>query len=127
MSDVGSARGQVLVLEDEEDLGPILLEILRDAGYEPHLAKTVSEAEGFRGRIAPAVVVSDLTLPDAPVPEVIARLRKAWPGIPLLLTSAKPAVELRRIASEHGADGALPKPFDVEQLQEAVGRLTVTR
>ncbi len=114
---------KILLVEDEADLGEMISELLRELGFEVRLALTFSACLAAASTFRPSVVVTDLTLPDVEVDAVVPRLREAFPGIPILLTSAKAPAELRRIAAATGADGAVSKPFDIELFQSVVAEL----
>ncbi len=79
----------VLVVEDEADVRNIVAEILRRAGHVVHtadgLAGTQALLDGGVGRVD--LLLTDLVLPGGNGLEVAARVRAAYPGIPVLFMS----------------------------------------
>lgn len=113
-------RHRVLLIEDEAELAELLGELLCDFDYDVRLAGTIGEAEEHLAGFSPCAVVTDLTLPDVAREEVVERLRAYVGGTPIVLMSAISPAELRRFAEEHGAQGAIPKPFDLEEFEKTV-------
>lgn len=116
-----SARGDgdVLVVDDDPDIVDIVLLVLRDAGYAARSARNgVEGLEAVAARI-PGLILLDILMPvmDGPrfARELRARYGRAVPFV--VLTAAEHA---RARAEELGADGVLPKPFDVDELLRVV-------
>ena len=113
-------RHAVLLIEDEEELASLLGELLRDLDYEVRVAGSFGEAKEMLTDFRPCTVVSDLTLPDVPREELVARLREEVGDLPIRLMSAIAESELRRFALDQGAQGALSKPFDLDDFERVV-------
>lgn len=111
---------RVLLIEDEPDLVEVLGELLRDQGNEVATAGSLAEADEQLRHFSPCVIFSDLTLPDGSGIEAAHRLRSLARGLPLFLMSAVPASELAELAREAGARGAIAKPFDLTEFEQAV-------
>ncbi len=118
MGDV--AHHLAVLVEDEQDLGQMLVELMDELGYEVRYARTFAEAETHPNDRPPCVVITDLTLPDAPPDEVVKGLRKKYPTSRILLMSARPRREVQELARDHGADGAIAKPFDLDAFERAL-------
>jgi two-component system OmpR family response regulator len=111
---------RVLLIEDEPDLVDVLGELLRERGDDVAVAGSLAEAaEALRG-FSPCVIVSDLTLPDGSGIDAARTLRRLAQGVPLYLMSAVPATELTGLAREAGANGAIAKPFELSEFEQAV-------
>lgn len=113
-------RHRVLLIEDEKELAELLGELLADLGYEVRIAASMGAARMQLAAFAPCAVVTDLTLPDVERSELVPTLRPLVGGAPIVLMSAIAASELRRLAEEQGAEGAISKPFELEQFEQAV-------
>jgi len=113
-------RHRVLLIEDEAELAELLGELLRDFEYDVRIAGSLAEAEGHLAGFQPCAVVTDLTLPDVAREDVVGRLRDRVGQAPIILMSAIAASELRRMAEEQGAQGAISKPFELDEFERAV-------
>jgi two-component system OmpR family response regulator len=106
----------VLVVDDEPVLAELVAMALRYEGW------TVSTSGDGAGAIAsarkepPDVVVLDVMLPDMSGLDVLRKLRDQIPGLPLLLLTAKDAVEDRIAGLTAGGDDYVTKPFSLEEV-----------
>jgi PAS domain S-box-containing protein len=112
----------VLVLEDEESLRAIVAETLRIAGY------TVLEASDPREAVALVaqsprpiqLLISDVVLPGQSGPETASQIRKAQPGVRVLLMSGYTDRLLDANASIDPGTPFLGKPFTIDALLHKV-------
>jgi two-component system OmpR family response regulator len=111
---------RVLLIEDEEELADLLGELLRDFEYDVRVAGSLAAADKHLADFKPCAVVTDVTLPDVGRDELVEELRQRVGAAPILLMSAIAPSELRRMASEQGAQGAISKPFELEEFERAV-------
>ena len=108
---------RILIVDDDRSLRDALRRTLLLAGYE---AETATGGEDGLAQIAaqpPDAVVLDLGLPDLDGLEVCRRLRAAGDRVPVLMLTARDAVEDRIDGLDAGADDYLVKPFDVGELK----------
>jgi DNA-binding response OmpR family regulator len=107
---------RVLVVEDDEEIAQVLQRSLRLEGYEVKLAEDgvrgLEEAHAF----LPDVVVLDLGLPRLDGIDVARRLREDGDDVPILILTARDAVEARVEGLDIGADDYLVKPFERQEL-----------
>jgi DNA-binding response OmpR family regulator len=106
---------RVLVVEDDEDIAQALQRSLRMEGYE---VRTVADGETAleNGRtFAPDLVILDLGLPRLDGIEVARRLRED-DDVPILILTARDALEARVEGLDSGADDYLVKPFERQEL-----------
>ncbi len=108
-----SAR--VLVVEDDEEIAQVLQRSLRLEGYEVKLALDGQVALDVAGAFNPDLVILDLGLPKVDGIEVAKRLR-AHDDVPILMLTARDAVESRVEGLDSGADDYLVKPFERQEL-----------
>ena len=116
----GGAPVRVLVVDDENALADLLSMALRYEGWDVHTEGTGSDALRAAREVRPDAVVLDVMLPDMDGLEVLARLRRELPDVPLLFLTAKDAVEDRIAGLTAGGDDYVTKPFSLE---EVVARL----
>src|SRR5215216_6230487 len=110
-----SDRARVLVVEDDPDIGDVVRRSLRREGYDVRLAADGSEALDEAAVFEPDAVVLDLGLPKVDGIEVCRRLR-AGGDVPILMLTARDAVDSRVEGLDSGADDYLVKPFERDEL-----------
>src|SRR5918996_3056295 len=107
---------RVLVVDDEPAVRAALERALRLEGYAVELASDGSEALHRLALGAPDVVVLDVMMPRVDGLEVCRRLRESGDRTPVLMLTARDAVEDRVAGLDAGADDYLVKPFALEEL-----------
>lgn len=107
---------RVLVVDDEPVLAELVSMALRYEGWDIATAADGASAIASARETAPDVVVLDVMLPDMSGLEVLRRLREQIPGLPLLLLTAKDAVEDRIAGLTAGGDDYVTKPFSIEEV-----------
>lgn len=110
------ATMRILIIEDEAKVARALKEGLEEEHYDVAVAKTGEE--GFFRANAELfdLIVLDLMLPGRDGIEVLTTLRKRGLQIPVLILTAKDAVEDRVLGLDSGADDYLVKPFAFPEL-----------
>src|SRR5262245_35642087 len=108
--------GRVLIIEDERKVRQSLREVLEQEGYE--VATAADGDEG--GRLAQGepfdCIVLDLMLPGRGGLDILAELRRADKPTPVLILTARDAVDDRVVGLDAGADDYLVKPFAMPEL-----------
>ena len=107
---------EVLLVEDDPAARQGLELALRRLGYGVRPAGTGEAALHAIGEGAADVVVLDVMLPDMSGLDVLRKLRDQIPGLPLLLLTAKDAVEDRIAGLTAGGDDYVTKPFSLEEV-----------
>jgi two-component system nitrogen regulation response regulator GlnG len=114
--------GNILVADDDAAIRTVLNQALSRAGYEVRatgnattLWRWVSQGEGD-------LVITDVVMPDENAFDMLPRIKKLRPELPVVVMSAQNTLMTAIRASEHGAYDYLPKPFDLKELIAIVGR-----
>jgi DNA-binding response OmpR family regulator len=110
-----SGRPRVLVVEDDSDIAGVLRRSLDKEGYDVRVAGDGESALDQAGVFAPDAVVLDLGLPKLDGVEVCRRLRHGG-DVPILILTARDALDARVEGLDSGADDYLVKPFEREEL-----------
>jgi two-component system, OmpR family, response regulator MprA len=105
----------VLVVEDDTDIAGVLRRSLDKEGYDVRVAGDGEAALVQAGDFEPDAVVLDLGLPRLDGVEVCRRLRNGG-DVPILILTARDALEARVEGLDSGADDYLVKPFEREEL-----------
>ncbi len=115
-------KPRILVADDEEGIRESLSLILEDSydlvfavDGEDTLVK--AQANGI------SAILLDIKMPKLDGLEVLKRLRKAGVKTPVLMLTAYQSVELAKEAVRLGAVNYLPKPFERDQILEAVAEV----
>jgi two-component system response regulator MprA len=110
-----SRAPRVLVVEDDEDIAQALQRSLRMEGYEVHTVADGKAALEHERAFAPDLVILDLGLPELDGLEVARSLRDG-DDVPILILTARDALESRVEGLDAGADDYLVKPFERQEL-----------
>jgi two-component system, OmpR family, response regulator MprA len=106
---------RVLVVEDDEEIAQVLQRSLRLEGYEVRIAGDGEAALDQSVAFNPDLVILDLGLPKLDGIDVAKRLRSA-DDVPILMLTARDALESRVEGLDSGADDYLVKPFERQEL-----------
>jgi len=114
---------RVLVIEDEAKLAQVVARGLREEGYAADIAGRGEDALWMAQSAAYDAILLDVMLPGADGFEVCRRLREAGVWSPILMLTARDAIEDRVSGLDAGADDYLVKPFSFEELLARVRAL----
>jgi two-component system OmpR family response regulator len=106
----------VLVVDDEAVLAEMVSMALRYEGWHITTAADGASAISAARVIRPDAVVLDIMLPDMSGLDVLRQLREHSPHLPVLLLTAKDAVEDRIAGLTAGGDDYVTKPFSIEEV-----------
>lgn len=112
----------VLVADDDSAIRTVLNQALARAGYSVRstgnaatLWRWIADGEGD-------IVISDVVLPDENAFDLLPRIKKIRPDVPVIMMSARNTIMTAITAAERGAYEYLPKPFDLNELTSLVAR-----
>jgi two-component system nitrogen regulation response regulator GlnG len=112
----------ILICDDDSAIRTVLNQALGRAGYE---VRTTGTAAGLWRWIAAgdgSLVITDVVLPDESGFDLIPRIKRIRPELPILVMSAQNTLLTAITAAERGAFEYLPKPFDLKELVSVVQR-----
>jgi DNA-binding response OmpR family regulator len=113
---LGSARGVVLVVEDEQAIADLLARYLRREGYEVHHETDGAAALRAVRRVRPSAVVLDIGLPSLDGLQLCRELRAAGDTTPIVFVSARDEDVDRILGLELGGDDYVTKPFSPREV-----------
>lgn len=106
----------ILVVDDEAVLAELVSMALRYEGWEITTAGDGASAIAAARSSRPDAVVLDVMLPDMSGLDVLRKLRETNPNIPVLVLTAKDALEDRIAGLTAGGDDYVTKPFSIEEV-----------
>jgi two-component system nitrogen regulation response regulator GlnG len=114
--------GTILVCDDDAAIRTVLNQALGRAGYD---VRTTANAAGLWRWIAQGegnLVITDVILPDENAFDLLPRIKRLRPDLPVVVMSAQNNILTAITATERGAYEYLPKPFDLKELITVVSR-----
>ncbi|MHB2166231.1 nitrogen regulation protein NR(I) [Alsobacter sp. R-9] len=116
------ANATILVADDDAAIRTVLNQALARAGYEVRSTGTASGLWRWVAAGEGDLVVTDVVMPDENAFDVLPRIKKLRPDLPIIVMSAQNTFMTAIKASERGAYEYLPKPFDLKELMAIVAR-----
>ena len=114
---------RILLVEDNIPLADALARAMRQSGYVVDIARTGGEADRWLGSQQYELMILDLGLPDDDGADVLRRSRARKQKMPVLVLSAREAVDERVRLLNLGADDYLVKSGAIEELEARVRAL----
>jgi len=119
---MNTASKKILIADDDASIRLVLSQAFSRIGYQVRatgnaatLLKWVTEGEGD-------LVITDVVMPDENVFDVLPRIRKERPRLPVIVMSAQNNLITAVNAAEVGAFDYIPKPFDLDDMTSAARR-----
>ena len=116
MTTIPTSTFSIVIVDDDPAIRNSLSRALRIEGYSVELFENGGDALKAMALRAPDGIILDLQLPDIDGLEVCRRLRSAGDATPILMLTARDAVNDRVAGLDVGADDYLVKPFDLAEL-----------
>jgi len=110
----------ILLVDDEEPALSFMAAMLRDAGYEVREAQKLQAAHAIIDRGEADIVVLDVQLPDGYGPDLLERLHREQPSMPVIMVTGYGDIEMAVEAMKLGAQDFIQKPIDFNRLRGAV-------
>ena len=114
--------GTILLADDDAAIRTVLNQALSRVGYDVRatgnaatLWRWVSQGDGD-------AIITDVVMPDENAFDLIPRIKRVRPDLPIIVMSAQNTLMTAITAAERGAYEYLPKPFDLNELVRVVDR-----
>jgi two-component system nitrogen regulation response regulator GlnG len=114
--------GSILVADDDAAIRTVLNQALSRAGYEVRATGNAATLWRWISHGDGDLVITDVVMPDENAFDLLPRIKKLRPELPVVVMSAQNTFMTAIRASERGAYEYLPKPFDLKELIAIVGR-----
>ena len=113
-------RGKILVVDDDSVVCMTTRDFLSSKGYSVTTAAGGREALDMLETVNPDVVLLDVAMPDMDGMETLRRLVAVRPMLPVIMITANADIEITSKVLQMGAADYVPKPFDLDYLDQAV-------
>lgn len=111
-----SERAHILIIDDEKNYLLVLQTLLEDEGYAVTAINDPETALAFLRESEVDVVVTDMKMPKVSGREVLRRVKKEWPYVPVLIMTAFGSIESAVDLMKYGAFDYITKPFSNDEL-----------
>jgi len=117
----------VLLVEDDKSIATVITEALRDDGFEVTACDTLARRDVLLDEQAFDVMLTDVILTDGDGLASIDAVRSRAPDMPVIVLSAQNTLDTAVRASDSDAFEYFPKPFDLDELTQAVAQAVASR
>jgi two-component system, NtrC family, nitrogen regulation response regulator GlnG len=117
-----TTRGSILVADDDAAIRTVLNQALSRVGYDVRVTSNAATLWRWVQSGDGDLVITDVVMPDENAFDMLPRIKKARPDLPVIVMSAQNTFMTAIRASEKGAYEYLPKPFDLTELLNIVNR-----
>jgi two-component system response regulator MprA len=120
--------GKILVVDDEPEVRQLMEHFLTECGYEVRIAENGRLALAALDTFMADVVLLDMHMPEMDGLETLKRLAARSPSLPVIMVTVNDDVETTTHLLQMGAADYVPKPFNLEYLEQAINiQLSATR
>ena len=117
----------VLLVEDDRSIATVITEALREEGFEVVSCDTIARRDALLGDGVFDVMLTDVMLADGDGLASIDAVRRMAPDMPVIVLSAQNTLDTAVRASDSEAFEYFPKPFDLDELTQAVSQAVASR
>jgi two-component system nitrogen regulation response regulator GlnG len=115
-------NGSIIVADDDAAIRTVLHQALARAGYEVRATGQAATLWTWAAQGMGDLIITDVVMPDGNAFDILPRIKRVRPDVPIIVMSAQNTFMTAIRASERGAYEYLPKPFDLKELVAIVGR-----
>ncbi|MGL4441557.1 MAG: nitrogen regulation protein NR(I) [Bosea sp. (in: a-proteobacteria)] len=115
-------NGSIIVADDDAAIRTVLNQALSRAGYEVRSTGQAATLWTWAAQGLGDLIITDVVMPDGNAFDLLPRIKRVRPDVPIIVMSAQNTFMTAIRASERGAYEYLPKPFDLKELVAIVGR-----
>jgi two-component system nitrogen regulation response regulator GlnG len=115
-------RGNILIADDDAAIRTVLNQALSRVGHDVRVTSNAATLWRWVQAGEGDLVITDVVMPDENAFDMLPRIKKARPDLPVIVMSAQNTFMTAIRASEKGAYEYLPKPFDLTELLNIVNR-----
>lgn len=107
---------KILIVEDDKQVGTVLLDVLENENYLGDLAPSLSDARHYLKISSYDLIILDWELPDGAGVDICREMRRNGDSTPVLMLTGRGSVNDKATGLDIGADDYLTKPFELAEL-----------
>jgi len=111
---------KILVVDDEPEVRQLMEHFLTERGYEVRIAENGRLGLAALDSFTPDVVLLDMHMPEMDGLETLRRLAVRSPSLPVIMITVNEDIETTARLLQFGAADYVPKPFNLEYLEQAI-------
>ncbi|HTG09178.1 MAG TPA: response regulator [Candidatus Eisenbacteria bacterium] len=111
---------KILVVDDEPEVRQLMEHFLTERGYDVRIAENGRLALVTLDTFTPDVVLLDMHMPEMDGLETLRRLVVRSPSLPVIMITVNEDIETTARLLQLGAADYVPKPFNLEYLEQAI-------
>jgi two-component system nitrogen regulation response regulator GlnG len=115
-------RTNIIVADDDKAIRVVLETALKRSGYDVSMTENAAGLWGLVQENFADLIITDVVMPDENAFDLIPKIKKLNPNLPIIVMSAQNTLMTAITANELGAFDYLPKPFDIKELLSIVNR-----
>ena len=119
---------KILVVDDEPEVRKLMEHFLTEKGFEVRAAENGRLGLAALETFTPDLVLLDMHMPELDGAGTLRELARRWPSLPVIMVTVNEDVETTSRLLQLGAADYVPKPFDLDYLEQAISiQLSATR
>ena len=111
---------KILVVDDEPEVRTLMEHFLTDKGFEVRVAENGRLGLALLETFTPDLVLLDMHMPELDGAGTLRELAQRWPALPVIMVTVNEDVETTSRLLQLGAADYVPKPFDLDYLEQAI-------
>ncbi|MBX7481241.1 nitrogen regulation protein NR(I) [Qipengyuania qiaonensis] len=117
----------ILLVEDDKSIATVITQALREDGFDVTACESLARRDALLAGHTFDVMLTDVILSDGDGLASISTVREHAPRMPIIVLSAQNTLDTAVRASDSDAFEYFPKPFDLDELTQAVAQAVASR
>jgi two-component system, response regulator, stage 0 sporulation protein F len=114
------SKKKILIVDDQNGIRVLLMEVFSNEGYDTYQASNGKLALEIVRTNPPDLILLDMKIPGMDGLEILKHIKQINPSIKVIMMTAYGELDMIKEATDHGALMHFTKPFDIDELRQAV-------
>lgn len=115
-------KKKLLIVDDQNGIRILLMEVFSSEGYETYQASNGKLALEIVSAVTPDLVLLDMKIPGMDGLDILKHIKNINPSIKVIMMTAYGELDMIKEATDLGAVMHFTKPFDIDELRQAVNQ-----
>ncbi len=115
-------KKKLLIVDDQNGIRILLMEVFSSEGYETYQASNGKLALEIVRNVSPDLVLLDMKIPGMDGLDILKHIKSIDPSIKVIMMTAYGELDMIKEATDLGAIMHFTKPFDIDELRQAVNQ-----